>query len=128
MMQGRKLKTAPEAAPPALPDPEIDPSTEIDTAPVPPDPSGWQPHPSERRDFFSRIRAFPPDVASWRRRLLELVRAQPGRFPAASGLEGDPLSAVVDTGISFLREVARILAELYGTPDLGNKADPTDEL
>src|SRR5262249_23219976 len=28
----------------------------------------------------------------------------------------------------FLREVARILAVLYGSPNLGNKQDPTDEL
>ena len=34
----------------------------------------------------------------------------------------------LDSGISHLREVARILAVLYGTPDLGNKPDPTDEL
>jgi site-specific DNA-cytosine methylase/endonuclease III len=35
---------------------------------------------------------------------------------------------VLDEGISYLREVARILAILYGSPNLGNKADPTDEL
>lgn len=34
----------------------------------------------------------------------------------------------MDEGISYLREVARILAVLYGTPDLGNKPDPADEL
>jgi DNA (cytosine-5)-methyltransferase 1 len=34
----------------------------------------------------------------------------------------------VDTGITFLRDIARILAVLYRSPDLGNKPEPTDEL
>ena len=127
MKQGRKRSSHPQNEP-AVPSPEPDPTTEVDITPVPPDGSGWALHPSERRDFFSRIRTFPPDVASWRRRLLDTVRTQPQRFPLAVGLEGDTLSGVVDTGISFLREVARLLALLYGTPNLGNKDDPTDEL
>jgi len=35
---------------------------------------------------------------------------------------------LVDDGESYLREVSRILHVLYGTPDLGNKHDPVDEL
>jgi DNA (cytosine-5)-methyltransferase 1 len=108
--------------------PALDSATDEDSAPGPPDLSGWTPHPGERRDFFNRIRAFPPEVASWRRQLLECVRADASRFPAAAGLEGEQLTAALDSGISYLREVARILAVLYRTPDLGNKADPTDEL
>ena len=38
------------------------------------------------------------------------------------------MQARLDEGISYLREVARILAVLYGSPDLGNKQDPVDEL
>jgi DNA (cytosine-5)-methyltransferase 1 len=34
----------------------------------------------------------------------------------------------VDDGISYLREIARILELLHGTPRLGNKDDPVDEL
>ena len=99
-----------------------------DAAPVAPDRSGWTPHPSERRDFWNRIRAFPPEVASWRRRLLRQLAENPGRFVLASELTGDQLQERLDAGISHLREVARILAVLYGSPDLGNKSDPTDEL
>jgi DNA (cytosine-5)-methyltransferase 1 len=98
-----------------------------DTSPVPPDRSGWTPHPSERRDFLHRIRFFPPEVAAWRRELLRHIQEHSGRFPLASP-DRERLTAQVDEGISFLREIARILAVLYGTPDLGNKQDPTDEL
>jgi DNA (cytosine-5)-methyltransferase 1 len=98
-----------------------------DLLPVEPDLSGWSPHPSERRDFYHRIRVFPPEVASWRRNFLRYVTQNPDCFPAARSQPEDT-QALVDDGISFLREVARILAALYGTPDLGNKKDPTDEL
>src|SRR5262249_3360024 len=55
------------------------------------------------------------------------VEEQASRFPRASkGRE--ELLAQVDEGISYLREVARILAVLYHSPELGNKEDPTDEL
>jgi hypothetical protein len=52
----------------------------------------------------------------------------PARFPLAEKLSPEQLQERLDSGISFLREVARILAVLYDTPDLGNKADLTDEL
>jgi DNA (cytosine-5)-methyltransferase 1 len=92
-----------------------------------PDKSGWTPHPSERRDFYHRIRVFPPDVAAWRQRLLIHVGDRLDIFRQVPD-DRETLVEQVDTGISFLREVARILAVLYGTPDLGNKHDPTDEL
>lgn len=101
---------------------------EVDASPVPPDLSGWTPHPSERRDFWNRIRAFPPGIAVWRKRLLRELAEKPGRFTMASGLAPEQLQERLDSGISHLREVARILAVLYGSPNLGNKADPTDEL
>src|SRR4051812_37999273 len=63
----RTAKRAPEGAEPGI-------SLEEDRAPVEPDLSGWTPHPSERRDFHDRIRAFPPSVSAWRRRLLERIR------------------------------------------------------
>ena len=89
--------------------------------------SGWPAHPSERRDLYHRIRFFPPDVASWRKRLIEHVAGHPASFPAA-GKKNVNLAGLLDEGISYLREVARILAVLYRSPDLGNKPDPTDEL
>ena len=101
---------------------------EEDATPVAPDLSGWTPHPSERRDFWNRIRAFPPEVVGWRKRLLRELAENPGRFTLAAGLPAEQLQERLDSGISHLREVARILAVLYGSPDLGNKPDPTDEL
>jgi DNA (cytosine-5)-methyltransferase 1 len=104
------------------------PAVDEDATPVAPDLSGWTPHPSERRDFWNRIRAFPPEVARWRRRLLKKLTASPARFTLASGLTMEQLQERLDSGIGHLREVARILAVLYGSRDLGNKPDPTDEL
>ena len=101
---------------------------EEDVAPIAPDRSGWTPHPSERRDFLNRIRAFPPSVAAWRRRVLERIRTGEPALPLSGKIDPDLISDQFDEGISYLRELARILAILYGTPDLGNKADPTDEL
>jgi DNA (cytosine-5)-methyltransferase 1 len=113
---------------PAREGPGPDNGGEEDLSPVAPDRSGWTPHPSERRDFLHRIRAFPPFVSAWRRRVLDRIRT--GRFPLPLAVEADAeqLSDRLDEGISYLRELARMLAVLYGTPDLGNKADPTDEL
>jgi len=108
--------------------PESAPAGEEDATPVAPDRTGWTPHPSERRDFWNRIRAFPTEVVGWRKRLVKELAERPGRFTKASGLAPDQLQERLDSGISHLREVARILAVLYGSPDLGNKTDPTDEL
>jgi hypothetical protein len=90
--------------------------------------TGWPLHPSERRDFYHRIRVVPAAVASWRRRLVRQIAADPAQFPVAARVSAEELQARFDDGISYLREVARILAVLYGTPNLGNKRDPTDEL
>src|SRR5687767_11427206 len=106
----------------------VDVPGEEDASPVAPDRSGWTPHPAERRDFYNRIRAFPASVSRWRRRLIEAIRGGRSPFPAAAGNDPEQVGDRLDAGISYLREVARILAVLYGSPDLGNKADPTDEL
>jgi DNA (cytosine-5)-methyltransferase 1 len=110
----------------ATPEPEL--NGEEDLTPVAPDGSGWTPHRSERRDFLNRIRAFPPSVSAWRRRIIERIRTGQPPLPLAAAVNEEQLSDRLDAGISFLREVARILAILHGTPNLGNKADPTDEL
>ena len=89
--------------------------------------SGWTLHPTERRDFYHRIRVFPLAVAKWRKDFFRHVIENPDRFPAPKS-EPTNLPTLVDDGISYLREVARILAFLYRTPNLGNKEDPTDEL
>jgi len=40
----------------------------------------------------------------------------------------DEIRQRIDDGISHLREIARIVDVVHGTPDLGNKPDPVDEL
>jgi endonuclease III len=100
---------------------------EADGPPVAPDRSGWTPHTSERRDFYHRIRVFPPEVAAWRKRFQRHVAEHPESYPAAAA-RPEQVSSLIDDGISYLRELAHILAVLHGTPDLGNKPDPTDEL
>lgn len=80
-------------------------------------------------DLYHRPRRFSRSDMAWRRRLVRRVRGErhlfPGVDPAASAEE---IRARIDDGVSFLREVSRCLAILYGTPDLGNKTDPVDEL
>jgi DNA (cytosine-5)-methyltransferase 1 len=113
---------------------------------------GWPPDVRERRDFCHRPREFPPDVARWRASMVERIRTDPRAFPLATravktALDAatrdagedladavreqvtiDTLRGVVDDLVSALREVARIAAVLHGTPRLGNKSDPLDEL
>src|SRR5262249_6278910 len=96
-------------------------------APVAPDRSGWTPHPSERRDFLNRIRAFPPSVSAWRRRIIERIRTGRPPLPLASEVDSEKLSDLLDAGISYLRAVARILALLYAPLAVGNRAAPADE-
>lgn len=92
--------------------------------------SGWEVEPRERKDFYHRVRTFPPDVAAWRKQLVEqLVAGEDVPFlEPPPGETAVQLRARLDDGTSHLREVARILAALHGTPDLGNKKDPVDEL
>jgi DNA (cytosine-5)-methyltransferase 1 len=91
--------------------------------------SGWVLHPTERGDFYHRIRVCPDVVSRWRDQMAAHIMSCPERFQAAfhKTPRKDVLSKL-DEGISLLREVARILALTYGTPRLGNKADPVDEL
>ena len=60
--------------------------------------------------------------------MVKRVLAEPERYPSVVGDTGQQARARLDEGISFIREVARILSTLYGTPRLGNKDDPVDEL
>ena len=97
--------------------------------PAPVDLTGWPLDPRERGDFCHPPRAFPPEVAIWRRRLVErlLVRPRPFRGVRRTASVED-IRPGIDAGIAFLREVARILAVVHGTPRLGNKEDPVDSL
>lgn len=91
--------------------------------------SGWPPDARERGDFFHRVRAFPAEVAAWREGMIEHVGRHRSIFRSVlRGSTRQEIRARLDDGVSYLREVARILAVLHGTPSLGNKSDPVDEL
>ena len=91
--------------------------------------SGWSRHPRERRDFYHRTHAFPPDTTAWRKQLCSAILAKRTLFsrvpPRATTEE---VRDLLDEGITYLRELARIFALLYGTPRLDHKDDPVDEL
>lgn len=149
-LESRPVEASPETVTPgiAAPDGEIPPSDVARRNAS----SGWPPDERERRDFYHRPREFPPVVMRWRGAMVERVRADRDRFPLAvravkvaverarkeaggtleRGAEEqvvvESLRALVDDLTSAVREVARIAAVLHGTPRLGNKSDPVDEL
>lgn len=89
----------------------------------------WPRDPRERGDFFHPPRAFPEEVRHWRDDLVAMVEEHPKDFPGVPrGSTRDVVRALVDEGIAQIREIDRILALLHGTPALGNKQDPVDEL
>ena len=96
--------------------------------PIQPDTSGWPPHTSERRDFYHRTRKYPASARLWRTAMVKRVLAEPECYPLAAGETSQQVRSRVDKGISFIREIARILSVLHGTPRLGDKQDPVDEL
>jgi hypothetical protein len=55
---------ATKSPPQEMPEPADSRESGEDAVPVEQDRSGWPPHPSERRDFYHRIRAFPPEVTA----------------------------------------------------------------
>lgn len=97
--------------------------------------SGWAFDGREKRDLYHRPREFPPEVQKWRTRMVQRAIEERALFPLSCKRAGlDPANAIenvralVDDGISYLREIARLMAILHGTPDLGNKKDPVDEM
>jgi endonuclease III len=92
-------------------------------------PAPWPPDPRERCDFYYRIRTFPEEVQGWRRRLVARVMKDRQLFSGVPrGDTKEEVRALVDEGITFIREISRLTALLYGSPRLGNKEDPVDEL
>jgi DNA (cytosine-5)-methyltransferase 1 len=91
--------------------------------------TGWRWDPAELGDFYHRIRKMPADDARWRSRLASAIdRGEITALAACSG-NGEPhIREQLDDVIEMLRELARILGVLHGSPDLGNKSDPVDEL
>lgn len=91
--------------------------------------TGWPLHPTEQRDFNHRIRVYPPELSSWRKRITKSIQQDRSTFTRVSGLETEKeVRALLDRGVTTIREIARILALLHGTPRLGNPYDPVDEL
>lgn len=92
-------------------------------------PEAWPLHPKERGDFYHLPRALPPEVKEWRERTVDRIAADPATFPAVPRQSSrDAVRALLDEEIAWTREVNRILELVHGTPSLGNKRDPVDEL
>src|SRR5690349_858007 len=75
--------------------------------------SGWPFEGRERRDFYHRVREFPPDVQRWRARMVQTAMEDGERFPLAHRIARatkdraaavEQTRALVDDGISYLRE------------------------
>lgn len=102
------------------------PSADTNAAPTT---SSWPPEPRERCDFYHRPRAFPKNVALWRNSLVSRISKESAAWPLLPrDATREQIRLLLDDGISYLREVARMLELLHGTPRLGNKDDPVDEL
>lgn len=89
----------------------------------------WPRGERERRDFMAIPKAFPPEMAAWRKDLVARIVDHRVVLSNSSGYA--PLAQIregVDLGLAHLREVTRILELLYRTPRLDNKSDPVDEL
>jgi DNA (cytosine-5)-methyltransferase 1 len=93
------------------------------------DPGSWSPDPRERCDFYHRTRVFPREVAEWRNVLVSRISKERDKWPRLPrGATTEQIRELLDDGISYVRELARLLELLHGTPRLGNKEDPVDEL
>ena len=105
------------------------PDTAPATDPFDRTPGSWSPDPRERCDFYHRTRIFPKDVAEWRSALVSKIGKESDAWSSLPrGADGEQIRELLDDGISYLREVARIAELLHGTPRLGNKENPVDEL
>lgn len=100
---------------------ESDGDPAVGTALAPIDRSGWPIHPKERRDCCSRIKAFPPEVAAWRKSLARQVLQFTKQFAIEAPVSREQLLFCLDHRISLLREVARILAELHAPAQQGKR-------
>jgi len=90
--------------------------------------TGWPWPPSELGDFYHRIRNMPETDAAWRRTLVSRLDGGELTFLARQAGRGKAIRPDLDRTVEMLREIARIVAVLHGTPDLGNKSEPVDEL
>jgi DNA (cytosine-5)-methyltransferase 1 len=60
--------------------------------------------------------------------VLRISKDRQGWAQLAPSTSNAQIRTLLDEGISYLREITRIAELLYGTPRLGNKNDPVDEL
>jgi DNA (cytosine-5)-methyltransferase 1 len=109
-------------------DHDSEPAIDTMGSPLPADLSGWPVHPKERRDFYCRIKAFPAEVAAWRKSLIQRISKNPEQFGIRSSVSSEYLLACLDHGISMLREVARILTVLYVPANVSKRQKPRKDL
>ena len=91
--------------------------------------TGWDWDVRELAHVAARPLSLSPLHQEWRKQIVS--DAISGELRCLSHLYGqDPVRvrAQLDQTVIRVREIARILAEIYRSPDLGNKPDPVDEL
>lgn len=91
--------------------------------------TGWPWPAAEVTHLYGIPRHFPGELNRWRKELISWFRDREEPF-YSTRIKNDTNRSqeTVDEYIGLLRELARILALLHGTPDLENKPDPVDEL
>lgn len=91
--------------------------------------TGWPWPAAEVTHFLGTPKHLSGDLKRWREQFVSSIHD--GDLKCAGDLIGSDLKRIrekVDEYMGFLREISRILALLHGSPDLGNKPDPVDEL
>ena len=98
---------------------------------TPADLSGWPLDPRERGDFYHPPRAFPPEVAIWRRRLVERLLVQPRPFRGVRSTTSiEDLRRGIDAGTAFVEvvpflEVAGRISEQLARRGSGTRRIPS---
>lgn len=65
---------------------------------------------------------------AWQQTVVAHIGSFPQNFPGASRSSANSVASVITVETERLVQVASLLANEYGSPDLGNKPDPVDEI
>src|SRR4051794_33230624 len=64
----------------------------------------------------------------WQAEVGRYLLDHPSYFPRAAGMSSRRVAGIVTLEIARIDRIAAALDDEYGSPDLGNKPDPVDEL
>jgi endonuclease III len=76
----------------------------------------------------SRRSVGPGNRSGWELEAVDHIKENASYFPRGANRSSRGLEEVVRLEGQRIAEIAALLAAAYGTPDLGNKSDPVDEL